>query len=281
MSSCRSCAGAVVASLAPGYPELPARLNAVQRALRTEEATFVRTLDRGSEMLDALISEAIVDCTMLLVGEDVFTLHDTYGFPIELTREIASERGVAVDTTGFDEKMNEQRVRARADAAAKRATVTVSDLPTVRSEFSGYEGLTANATILAILVDGASVERRRRGRRSAVDSRPFVVLRREGRPDRRPRRDRRRRRRIRRDRHAATGAAIVHHGIVRHGALAVGDAVETLVFPEWRAEIRRHHTSAHLLQHALRDVLGTRSSRPARGSASTACASISAVRAAR
>jgi alanyl-tRNA synthetase len=249
-------AGAVVASLAPGYPDLPARLNAVQRALRTEEATFVRTLDRGSEMLDVLISEAIVDCTMLLMGEDVFTLHDTYGFPIELTREIASERGVAVDTTGFDEKMNEQRVRARADAAAKRATVTVSDLPTVRSEFSGYGGLSANGTILAILADGASVERIEMGAEAQLilDRSSFYaekggqigdrgeIVAGDGGFDVTDTQ--------------LTGAAIVHHGIVRYGGLAVGDAVETLVFPEWRAEIRRHHTSAHLLQHALREVLG-------------------------
>ena len=106
-------ASAVVTSLASGYPELPGRLNDVQNALRNEEKTFVRTLDHGSAMLEALISEAIVDCTMLLTGEDVFTLHDTYGFPAELTREqIAAEGGVAVDTAGFDEKMNEQRTRA-------------------------------------------------------------------------------------------------------------------------------------------------------------------------
>jgi len=94
-------ASAVVDSLESGYPELRGRLNDVQNALRTEEQTFVRTLDRGSEMLDHLISDAISDCTSLLSGEDVFTLHDTYGFPSELTREIASERGVAVDSIGY------------------------------------------------------------------------------------------------------------------------------------------------------------------------------------
>ena len=95
-------AGAVVAiARSRAIPSCARGLNDVQQALRTEETTFVRTLDRGSEMLDALISEAIVDCTMLLTGEDVFTLHDTYGFPAELTREIAAERGVAVDTRGI------------------------------------------------------------------------------------------------------------------------------------------------------------------------------------
>jgi alanyl-tRNA synthetase len=249
-------ASSVVESLAPGYPGLPDRLNAVQTALRNEETMFVRTLDRGSEMLDALISEAIVDCTQLLTGDDVFTLHDTFGFPAELTREIAAERGVAVDSIGFDEKMNEQRHRARADAAAKRATVTVSDLPSVKSEFSGYAGLSAKGTIVAILVDGASVERVEQGANAQLilDRTAFYAEKGGQIGD-----------------HGEIVAgeagfdvtdtqtshdAILHHGVVRRGAFAVGDAVETLVFPEWRAEIRRHHTSAHLLQHALRDVLG-------------------------
>ena len=249
-------ASAVVASLAPGYPDLPARLNDVQNALRAEEKTFVRTLDNGSAMLDALISEAIVDCTMLLTGEDVFTLHDTYGFPAELTREIAGERGVAVDTAGFDEKMNEQRSRARADAAAKRATVTVSDLPSVRSEFAGYAGLSASGTIVAILVDGQSVERVEQGANAQlildrtafyaekggqIGDRGEIVAGENG---------------FDVTDTQSTHEAIVHHGVVRRGSFAVGDAVETLVFPEWRAEIRRHHTSAHLLQRALREVLG-------------------------
>jgi alanyl-tRNA synthetase len=249
-------ASAVVESLAPGYPELPARLNDVQNALRAEEKTFVRTLDHGSAMLDALISEAIVDCTMLLTGEDVFTLHDTYGFPVELTREIAGERGVAVDTIGFDEKMNQQRGRARADAAAKRATVTVSDLPSVRSEFSGYAGLSATGTVVAIVVEGASVERVEQGasaqlildrtafyaeKGGQIGDRGEIVAGDAG--------------FVVTDTQSAH-EAVVHHGVVRRGAFAVGDVVETLVFPEWRAEIRRHHTSAHLLQHALREVLG-------------------------
>ncbi len=107
-------AGAVVRSLESGYPQLRARLGDVQNALRTEEAGFLRTLDRGIELLEAEIDEAIRDCTMLISGEDAFVLHDTYGFPFELTREIASERGVAVDSVAFEQKMTEQRERARA-----------------------------------------------------------------------------------------------------------------------------------------------------------------------
>jgi alanyl-tRNA synthetase len=249
-------AGAVVESLAPGYPMLRTRLNDVQAALRAEEASFGRTLDRGSEMLDGLIAEALADCTMLLSGHDVFMLHDTYGFPAELTREIAGERGVAVDTAGFEEQMAAQRTRARSDAAAKRATITVSDVPAVRSEFTGYTGLGTTGTVLAILTDGASVERIEAGTGAQlILDRTSFYAEKGGQIG---------------DRGTivaaggtfevsdtqAAGDAVVHHGVVRHGAFAVGDAVETLVAPEWRAEIRRHHTSAHLLQRALRDVLG-------------------------
>ena len=249
-------AGAVVASLAAGYPALPARLGDVQAALRAEETSFGRTLDRGSDMLDGLIAEAISDCTMLLTGEDVFALHDTFGFPAELTREIAAERGVAVDSSGFEAKMDAQRGRARADAVAKRAAITVSDLPTLKSEFAGYAGLATSAQIVAIVVDGAPVDRvaAGTGAQLILDRTSFYAEKGGQVGD-----------------HGtiaapgavfdvsdtqATGDAVVHHGVVREGEFAVGDRVETLVHPEWRAEIRRHHTSAHLLQRALRDVLG-------------------------
>src|SRR6202011_4762641 len=122
-------ASAVAASLESGYPELRERVSDVQNALRAEEAGFLRTLDRGMQLLEAEIDEAVRDCTMLISGEDAFVLHDTYGFPFELTREIASERGVAVDSVGFEQMMTEQRERARRDQARKRAVVSVSEAP--------------------------------------------------------------------------------------------------------------------------------------------------------
>lgn len=251
-------AAAVVTSLESGYPELRARLPDVQSALRTEEAGFLRTLDRGTELLDALVDDAISDCTMLISGDDAFVLHDTYGFPYELTREIAGEHGVAVDSIAFEQKMTEQRERARGDAARKRATVTVTDAPAVASAFEGYGGLEADGVVQAILCAGQPVDEI-----AAVGAEAQVVLDRtsfyaekggqigdHGRIT------------------TASGAvfevtdtqfvgeAIAHHGRLIGGALAVGDRVRTRVDPEWRAEIRRQHTSAHLLQRALKDVLG-------------------------
>ena len=123
---------AVVRSLAPGYPELRENVTRIVQTLRGEEETFDRTLERGMAMLDGLIDEANDNCTRLISGDDAFTLHDTYGFPIELTREIAAEGGVAVDTVEFETEMKEQRQRARADAESKRAVVTLAELPAVR-----------------------------------------------------------------------------------------------------------------------------------------------------
>jgi alanyl-tRNA synthetase len=249
-------AAAVVASLESGYPELRARLGDVQQQLRAEEAGFMRTLDRGSELLAGLIDDAITDCTSVISGDDAFTLHDTYGFPYELTREIAGERGVAVDGIAFEARMTQQRERARADAAAKRAVVTVSDLPALSSTFGGYAGLEADGTIRAILRDGAPVDRVSAGSEAQIvlDHTAFYAEKGGQIGDHG------------RITHGDAvfevtdtqyvGEAIAHHGRLVAGELAVGDGVHTSVDPVWREEIRRHHTSAHLLQRALRDVLG-------------------------
>ena len=118
-----------------------------------------------------MIDDAIVDCTMLVSGHDAFVLHDTYGFPFELTREIASEKGVAADTVGFEREMEEQRARARADAASKRAVVELADLPASVPRFHGYEGLEADAAVVALLRDGkpvATLEPGRKARSSSI-----------------------------------------------------------------------------------------------------------------
>jgi alanyl-tRNA synthetase len=250
-------ASSVVASLESGYPELRARLSDVQTALRTEEAGFMRTLDRGVELLEALIDDALGDCTMLISGEDAFVLHDTYGFPYELTREIAGERGVAVDSVAFEQRMTEQRVRARGDAARRRAVVTVSDVPTISSSFEGYGGLEADGMVQAILVGGTPVDaiEPQTEAQLLLDRTSFYAEKGGQIGDRG---------RITTSNGAVfevtdtqfVGEAIAHHGRLVEGELAAGDAVHTRVYSEWREEIRRQHTSAHLLQRALRDVLG-------------------------
>jgi alanyl-tRNA synthetase len=246
----------VVKSLAPGYPELRGAVARIEQALGAEELAFERTLERGSEMLDALL-DAAKKTGARLAGEDVFKLHDTYGFPSELTREIASEAGVAVDLDGFARAMEEQRNRARADARGKRAIVAVTDLPAVVSEYTGYDGLETDGTVVSIVRDGLTVEEIVDGDEAQVildrtsfygekggqigdrgvittgDGAVFTVLDTQW-----------------------LGEAIAHRGIMRGGPMLPGDTVHAAVDPLWRQEIRRHHTSAHLLQRALKDVLG-------------------------
>jgi alanyl-tRNA synthetase len=247
---------AVVRTLEAGYPELGEHQERIQKVLSQEEATFERTLERGTAMLDDLIERANRSKEKTLRGSDVFTLHDTYGFPMELTREIAAERGLGIDEADFESAMQEQRERARRDAQSKRAVVTLAELPAVTSTFTGYEGLESEGEVVAILRDDSSVDRLNAGESGVVvlDRTSFYAERGGQIGDRGTL-------------HGAEavfdvtdtqylGDAIAHHGTVTSGTLGVGERVQTLVHDWWRREIRRHHTSAHLLQRALRDVLG-------------------------
>ncbi|HKU82114.1 MAG TPA: alanine--tRNA ligase, partial [Candidatus Tumulicola sp.] len=246
---------AVIASLEPGYPELRQNESRIRTALENEERAFERTLERGMAMLDEAIAAA-KSGDGAIAGDRAFLLHDTYGFPLELTREIAAENGVGVDAVGFEALMGEQRERARSDAAAKRAAVELTDLPAVKSEFTGYEGLSGAGTIVAVLRAGAAAGALAAGDEGTLvlDSSSFYAERGgqigdrgivEGDGGTFEVRDTQ-----------YLGEAIAHHGVVRDGSFAAGDRVRTSVHDWWRREIRRHHTSAHLLQRALKDVLG-------------------------
>ncbi len=247
---------AVVESLESGYPELRNNLGRVQQAIALEEETFDATLERGSVLLEKLLQSAIESGSNHLEGRAVFELHDTYGFPIELTREIAGEAGVSVDTRGFEQHMSKQRERSRSDAKRKREVVAVSDVPAITSDFTGYEGLDGDGSIAALLRDGDPVDALTAGEQGTLvlDRSSFYAERGGQIGDRGI---------ISKD--GATfevrdtqylGEAIAHHGVVTTGEFALGDAVHTGVYDWWRREIRRHHTSAHLLQRALKDVLG-------------------------
>ncbi|GAC1491150.1 MAG: alanine--tRNA ligase [Vulcanimicrobiaceae bacterium] len=249
---------AVVTSLASGYPDLREASPRIEAALGAEEVAFDRTLERGSEMLAERLAAARAG-GVALAGTDVFTLHDTFGFPSELTREIAGEAGVAVDLAGYDRAMREQRERARADAKRKRAVVSVAELPALASEFTGYESLTGAGIVRTILRDGAAIDALEAGIEAQIvlDRSSFYAEKGGQIGDRGT---------LERDDDSGVtfdvvdtqfaGEAIAHRGTLRTGTLRVGDGVRTAVDPTWREEIRRHHTSAHLLQRALKDVLG-------------------------
>lgn len=245
---------AVVRSLEPGYPELRGNQSRIEQALRAEEDAFGRTLERGSALLDALLKSAREGG--VISGKDAFELHDTYGFPFELTREIASERGVRVDGAAFEAEMKAQRERARRDAASKRSVVTLAELPAVRTEFAGYEGLEADGEVLAIVKDERPVAQIRAGETAQVllDRTSFYAEKGGQIGDRGELIAEDARFEVADTQYA--GDAIAHAGTLRSGTISVGDRVRTRVSQRWREEIRRHHTSAHLLQRALKDQLG-------------------------
>ncbi len=252
---------AVVRTLAPGYPELEDATPRVEAALGAEEIVFGRTLERGSEMLARLVANARKG-DVPISGDDVFALHDTFGFPAELTREIAAEEGVAIDADGFERAMDEQRRRAREDARRKRGVISVAAAPAVeKTEFLGYDGMEAEGRIVALVRGGASVDALTAGDEATIylDRTTFYAEKGGQLGDRGALE-------LENERgESATfvvadtqfqGDAIGHHGTLRQGTLRTGDVVLAAVDAQWRQEIRRHHTSAHLLQRALKDVLG-------------------------
>ena len=250
---------AVVASLQSGFPELAAAGERVKSALGREEEAFERTLARGEQMLAAKLAELRAQGCRQLDGADAFMLHDTFGFPIELTREVVDEEGFEVEPGGFEREMELQRVRARSDAASKRGVVSVAAAARLshRSDFTGYGDREGAGSVLEILTeDGTPVDEAIAGERvRIVLDRTSFYAEKGGQIG---------------DHGKLFGSdaefavddaqyladAIVHHGVLQRGIIKRGDVVRTVVDQTWREEVRRHHTSAHLLQYALREVLG-------------------------
>ncbi len=240
-------------AMGDAYPELPARRAQIERVLLLEEEQFARTLDTGMRILEQDIA-ALGGVT--LDGETVFKLYDTYGFPFDLTADIARERGLAIDEAGFERAMQAQRERARGASqfGAGQLGDAGVDQPTV---FTGYEALAGGAHVLSLLSGGQRVERIEEGGEGVVvlDVTPFYaesggqvgdagVLLAPG---------------VRFEVRDTTraGSLWLHHGVVAHGALLVGSTVEARVEPAIRAATARNHSATHLLHAALRQVLGS------------------------
>ncbi|CAI5477618.1 unnamed protein product [Closterium sp. Yama58-4] len=269
------------------------RAERVVEELRREEERFLATLERGKKMLDLLLSQALshaADSTAahaaadgaaaggegvgvvvgaVLSGRDAFVLYDTYGFPVEMTEEVARERGVAVDMAGFEQQMAAQRKQSQAAHSAIKLAVggAAADLAgqVPETEFVGYSCLASSSPVLALVVDGRVVERAAAGQ--AVD----VVLARtplyaegggqiadwghmrvlqgtEGEGEGAVVRVR--------DVQRAGGGLWLHRGEVEEGKVCVGDEVEAVVDEKQRLRAQAHHTATHLLQAALREQLG-------------------------
>jgi alanyl-tRNA synthetase len=251
---------ATVDVMGDAYPEVVANHDVITKVVRREEESFRTTLQRGLDLLDEVLAKGDVS------GEDAFFLHDTLGFPIDLTREIATERGHTVDLDGFESRMREQRQRARAAAeeagAAAGAPIEVyRELvdaygPTV---FTGRDEYSSTATVLALIQDGERVGHAGAGAHVDVilDRTPFyaesggqigdtgtLVSGADLAVD------------VSDTRYALPGTLVVHHALVRDGALTEGDVVTATIDGVRRDRIRRNHTATHILHWALRKVLG-------------------------
>ena len=234
------------------YPELPKAQGHVEKVLAKEEARFAETLDQGMEILEEAISN--LDGKQLS-GDIVFKLYDTYGFPVDLTADIARERDLTVDEEGFEAAMEGQRERAR--ASSKFSAAGGDGLKTdAHTEFLGYEGTEASSEIIALFKDGEAVNQLDAGEEGAVvlASTPFYaesggqigdtgILVDDGKL-------------FRVDDTQKSGDANVHFGAVEQGSLTVGDTLEAVVDDERRQAVRLNHTATHLMHAALREVLG-------------------------
>jgi len=236
------------------YPELSKARAQVERVLKLEEEQFARTLETGMVLLEAAIAK--LGAAKVIDGETVFRLYDTYGFPADLTADIARERGLSIDQTGFEAAMDAQRERAR---AASKFGVDLRGGAKIdaTSEFLGYEGVVDRGKVVAILKDGAQVASLGAGERGEVvlDRTPFYaeaggqvgdtgVL--TGAAVRFVVTDTQKR-----------GGAIAHLGTLEAGAIRVGDPLNAQVDDARRQAIRLNHTATHLLHAALRKRLGT------------------------
>ena len=234
------------------YPELVKAQAHVEKVLEKEGRRFAETLDQGIEILDVAIAELE---GREIPGDVVFRLYDTYGFPVDLTADIARERGLSIDQQGFEVAMEQQRDRAR--AASKFGVAGGDTLKTdATTEFLGYEGCEAGSDIVALFKDGASVGALEAGDEGGVilASTPFYaesggqvgdsgILVDDGKL-------------FRVDDTQKSGSANVHFGTVEQGLLKVGDRVEAVVDADRRQAIRLNHTATHLMHAALRKVLG-------------------------
>jgi alanyl-tRNA synthetase len=234
------------------YPELPKAQAHVEKVLAKEEARFAETLDQGMEILEGAIAE--LDGKQL-PGDIVFRLYDTYGFPVDLTADIARERGLSVDEKGFEAAMEGQRERARASSKFSAGGGDGLKID-AQTTFLGYEGTEAASEIVALFRDTESVNVLEAGDEGAVvlASTPFYaesggqigdrgILVSDGKL-------------FRVDDTQKSGDANVHFGAVEQGELRVGEALEAIVDEERRQAIRLNHTATHLMHAALRKVLG-------------------------
>ena len=243
---------AVIKENASGYPELVDKQELIKKVIANEEASFSKTIDQGLTILNDLTANGGT-----LSGEDAFRLYDTYGFPLDLTRDILAEKGMTVDEDGFNALMQQQREKARNARKASDGESWSSDGinfdDVAATEFLGYTANECEATVVDIVVEGEHVSSANAGQKAIIVLDKTVFYAESG------------------GQVGDTGVigefAVVDtkktvDGIFTHigtanATISVGDKVEAKIDVARREAIRRNHTAAHLLQAALRQVLGT------------------------
>ena len=243
---------ALVAEMGASFPELVREQANIERVLKAEEEQFSKTLEQGLKILELDLAELK---GTVVPGDVVFKLYDTYGFPMDLTADIARERNLTVDEEGFEREMEAQRVRARSASSfgLDYNTLVKVDVPT---EFVGYNATQASAKVVALYKEGQSVASLNEGDEGVVilDQTPFYAesggqvgdcgyL--QAGAARFDVRDT-----------TKTGGAFLHHGVVAAGGLKVGETVEAQVDADVRHATALNHSATHLLHAALRQVLG-------------------------
>ncbi len=243
---------ALVAEMGEAFPELGSQQAHIERVLKAEEEQFAKTLEQGLRILEQDLAQLQGN---VVPGDVVFKLYDTYGFPMDLTADIARERELTIDEAGFEREMEAQRERAR---SASAFGMDYNSLVKVDSatEFLGYEATEASARIIALYHDGQSVDQLGEGQEGVIvlDRTPFYaesggqvgdsgyIQAGSARFDVRDT--------------TKTGGAFLHHGVVATGALIVGSPVQTKVDADVQHATALNHSATHLLHEALRQVLG-------------------------
>ncbi|WIB76060.1 alanine--tRNA ligase [Curtobacterium sp. MCPF17_002] len=244
------------------YPEVGSDFDRIARIAYAEEETFLRTLAQGTTILDVAVERAKQDGAPSIGGDTAFLLHDTFGFPIDLTMEMAEEAGVHVDRSAFETLMSEQRARAKADAKSKKtalADLSVYSAFRAKGEtvFLGYDALEAETNVLGIIVGGVSVDRAVAGDIAEVILGETSLYAESGGQDA--------------DQGSIVGngfdlevldvqrpvAGLWSHTVqVRSGEVGVGAPATTVVDSEYRRGATQAHSATHLVNAALRDILG-------------------------
>ncbi|MDD4986386.1 MAG: alanine--tRNA ligase, partial [Dehalococcoidales bacterium] len=254
-------AKATIRKMSHIYPEIVQREDFIIRVIESEEARFSETLSTGLGLLDEIIEDAAGKGIKVIPGKQAFKLYDTYGFPVELTKEVASRSGLSMDLAGFEKEMAKQREKARASHKFARSLNVPGKMDkrheVRKTNFVGYDSLKHKSPVVYLMIDGRSVEMVGEGKEASVvlESSPFYgemggqvgdtgeLVGPSGRFSVT-------------DTTRSLQDATVHHGYVSDGSLAVGDIVEAMVDVQRRLDIARNHTATHLLQLALRQVLG-------------------------